>query len=108
MQAYFSNFRMKSNPQLGILIYGLVLVFSSFEIEARLGSIVPPQCDPEYKGTMPPNIEFLCKSIAKLWDSNNVEDDSDQNGKKFLGNTEYLFFFLLMVYLDIFWTWGIV
>ena len=88
-------------------IFGLLLLtFSSFGIETRTGSLLPPQCDPKYKGTMPPNIEFLCKSIAKLWDSNNVEDDSDQNGKKFLGNT--YFFLLIVVYLDIFWTWSLV
>ena len=81
---------MKSNPNLGIAIFGLLLVFSSFEIEARVGSLLPPQCDPEYEGTIPATIENLCKSIGKLWEmSNNMEDDLDQNGKKFEINIEH-------------------
>ena len=75
---------MKSNSHLGIFIFGLLLVFSSFEIEARVGSLFPPQCDPKYEGTMPDAIKNLCKSVARLWEmSNDMEDDLDQNGKKF-------------------------
>ena len=75
---------MKSNPHSGIVILGLLLVVSSFEIEARVGSLYPPQCDPKYEGTMPDAIKNLCKSVAKLWEmSNDMEDDLDQNGKNF-------------------------
>ena len=75
---------MKFNSHLAIVIFGLLLVFSSFEIEARMGSLIPPQCDPKFKGAMPDAIKNLCKSVAKLWEmSNDMEDDLDQNGKNF-------------------------
>ena len=75
---------MKFNSHLAIVIFGLLLVFSSFEIEARMGSLIPPQCDPKFKGTMPDAIKNLCKSVAKLWEmSNDMEDDLDKNGKNF-------------------------
>ena len=74
---------MKFNSHLAIAIFGLLLIFSSFEIEARIGSLIPgPQCDPKFKGTVPDAIKNLCKSVAKLWEmSNDMEDDLDQNGK---------------------------
>ena len=75
---------MKFNSHLAIVIFGLLLVFSSFEIEARMGSLIPPQCNPKFKGAMPDAIKNLCKSVARLWEmSNDMEDDLDQNGKKF-------------------------
>ena len=76
---------MKFNSHLAIFIFGLLLIFSSFEIEARTGSLAPPQCDPKFIGTMPDAIKILCKSVAKLWEkSNDMEDDLDKNGKRFM------------------------
>ena len=64
-------------------IFGLLLlIFSSFGIEARTGSLLPPQCDPKFKVTIPAAIQNLCKSVAKLWEmSIEMEDDMDKNGK---------------------------